>query len=240
VLTGLRLGAADVREYGAEIVVVATGAYWATDGFHPATLESIPGADAALPHVLTPEQLMAEGKQPPGRRVLVYDCEGDFTAVGVAEKLALEGCEVELATALRDIAPDELHPQDGGMVRRRLHELGVQMQRGIMLDAVDLGSAHCRDEFGNPRLLEVDAVVLVTQRLSNEALYLELSGNRDALAAEGVEALYRVGDCAAPGRIADAVFDGHRLAREIDSDDPSVPLPFRRERTGVQDPAAAS
>ena len=30
--------------------------------------------------------------------------------------------------------------------------------------------------------------------------------------------------------IAQAVFSGHRLAREIDSDDPSTPLPFIRER----------
>jgi dimethylamine/trimethylamine dehydrogenase len=30
--------------------------------------------------------------------------------------------------------------------------------------------------------------------------------------------------------IAQAVFSGHRLAREIDSPDPSVPLPFIRER----------
>jgi dimethylamine/trimethylamine dehydrogenase len=33
----------------------------------------------------------------------------------------------------------------------------------------------------------------------------------------------------APRLIADCVFDGHRLAREIDSDDPSVPLPYARE-----------
>jgi hypothetical protein len=28
----------------------------------------------------------------------------------------------------------------------------------------------------------------------------------------------------------DAIFDGHRLAREIDSPDPAIPLPFIRER----------
>jgi dimethylamine/trimethylamine dehydrogenase len=34
----------------------------------------------------------------------------------------------------------------------------------------------------------------------------------------------------APQLIADAIFDGHRLAREIDSEKPAVPLPFVRER----------
>jgi dimethylamine/trimethylamine dehydrogenase len=30
--------------------------------------------------------------------------------------------------------------------------------------------------------------------------------------------------------ISEAIFDGHRLAREIDGPDPSIPLPFARER----------
>ena len=34
----------------------------------------------------------------------------------------------------------------------------------------------------------------------------------------------------APRLIADCVFSGHRLAREIDSDNPEIPLPFKRER----------
>jgi dimethylamine/trimethylamine dehydrogenase len=30
--------------------------------------------------------------------------------------------------------------------------------------------------------------------------------------------------------ISESIFDGHRLAREIDGEDPSVSLPFDRER----------
>ncbi len=78
--------------------------------------------------------------------------------------------------------------------------------------------------------IEADAIVLVTQRLSNESLYLELKAEPDVLAEAGVEGLYRAGDCVAPQLIADAIFDGHRLAREIDSEDPGRPLPWLRER----------
>jgi dimethylamine/trimethylamine dehydrogenase len=96
-------------------------------------------------------------------------------------------------------------------------------------------SAHVYDE---EHLVEwdADAVVLVTQRRSNEALYRELkdSVGREALRAEGITGLYRIGDCEAPRLIADCVFSGHRLAREIDSDNPEVPLPFKRERRVVE------
>jgi dimethylamine/trimethylamine dehydrogenase len=115
------------------------------------------------------------------------------------------------------------------MLRLRLHELGIGQRRGVMLRAIEPGLVRGEDEFGQPLQLEADAVVLVTQRLSNETLYLELKA-QETLSAEGVEAVYRIGDCVAPQLIADAIFDGHRLAREIDTETPARPLPFRRER----------
>ena len=70
----------------------------------------------------------------------------------------------------------------------------------------------------------------MTQRLSDDALYLDLTADQEALSEAGIDAVYRVGDCVAPRLIADAIFDGHRLAREIDGPDPAVALPYLRER----------
>jgi dimethylamine/trimethylamine dehydrogenase len=69
--------------------------------------------------------------------------------------------------------------------------------------------------------------VLVTQRRSNDGLWRELRGL-------DLPALFRIGDCVAPRLIADAIFDGHRLARELDSPDPATPLPHLRERPWVE------
>jgi dimethylamine/trimethylamine dehydrogenase len=230
VITGAGLGAKDVREYGAELVVVATGARWATDGINFVTHEPIPGADASLPHVLTPEQVMLEGKTPPGERVLVLDAEGYFMAAGVAEKLAGDGFSVEIVTPHDRVAPVCDETLEGPLLRRHLHEVGIRQRTGTMLAAIEPGRVSAIDEFGEPLELEADAVVLVTQRLSDDALYLELRADGDTLADEGIEGVYRIGDCVAPRIIAEAIFDGHRLAREIDSQDPAVPLPYRRER----------
>ena len=233
VLTGVRLDARGVREYGAEIVVVATGARWAADGLSGATHAPVPGADAALAHVATPEQVMLEEKEV-GDRALVYDCEGYFMGAGLAELLAREGYTVELATCLAQIAPVLDETLEGPQLRRHLHEVGVAQRRGVLLQAIEPGRLLGEDEFGEPLELEADGVCLVTQRLSNESLYLELKGQEDALRAQGIEALYRIGDCVSPRIVAEAVFDGHRLAREIDSENPAVPLPYRRERPLAQ------
>ena len=220
-----RLSADEVREYGAEIVIVATGSRWAQDGLNGVTHEPIAGADASLAHVLTPEQLMLEGKLPPGETVVVYDCEGYVVANWIAERLALAGYRVELVTCLERVAAVHDETLEGPLVRRRLHEVGVAQRSGVLVRSVEPGLLHAEDEFGEPLELQADALVLVTQRLSNEALYLDLA------TGEGAFALYRIGDCVAPRVFAaDAIFDGHRLAREIDAENPAVALPYRRER----------
>ncbi|MGN6170448.1 MAG: NAD(P)-binding protein [Solirubrobacteraceae bacterium] len=229
-ICGVELDAAAVREYGAEIVILATGARWAQDGLSAGTHAPIAGADDTLAWVLTPEQVMIDQKRPPGQRVVVYDAEGYFMAAGLAELLAGEGHKVELVTSLDQIAPICDQTLEGPLLRRRLHDAGVSLRRGLTLTAVEAACAVARDEFDEPVEVRADGVVVVTQRRSNDALYHVLRGDPQALAAEGIEAMHRVGDCVAPRLIADAVFDGHRLAREIDSDNPDVPLRYQRER----------
>jgi dimethylamine/trimethylamine dehydrogenase len=231
VLTGVSLDASTAREYGAELVVVATGARWASDGLSGATHAPVPGADASLPYCATPEQVMLEGKDV-GERVVVYDCEGYFMGVGLAERLAREGKRVAYVTPSSH--PGAYMHYTGEMARlhRLLHDVGVRVVTERTLESVAAtgvraGSVWIEEDVAE---LEADGVVLVTQRLSNDALYRELTADPDALTREGVEAVYRIGDCVAPRLIADCVFDGHRLAREIDADDPSRPLPFIRER----------
>ncbi len=231
VLAGTRLDAEGVLGYGAEIVVVATGARWAADGLSGVTHEPVPGADASLAHVLTPEQVMLEGKAT-GDRVLVYDCEGFFMGVGLAEKLARDGRKVTYVTSLSH--PGAYHHLTGESPRlhRLLHDLHVEIVTERFLQSVEPGSATAASVWIEEDVvtLAADSVVLVTQRLSNDALYRELKADPEALEREGIEGVYRVGDCVAPRLIADCVFDGHRLAREIDSPNPQAALPFIRER----------
>jgi dimethylamine/trimethylamine dehydrogenase len=239
VITGARLSAQDVREYGAELVVVATGSRWAGDGLNFVTHEAIRGADASLPHVLTPEQVMLEGKPVPGERVVVFDADGYFLAAGLAERLRAEGREVEIVTPHDRVAPICDETLEGTLLRHHLHGLGISWRTGSMLTGIEAGRLSASTEFGEPFELEADAVVLVTQRLSDDALYRELKADGETLAAEGIEAVYRIGDCVAPRIIAEAIFDGHRLGREIDSENPALPLPYRRERL-VLDPVSTS
>lgn len=228
---GERLDAAAVRASGAQLVVVATGAHWAADGFNGVGKGPIPGADAAQPHVLTPEQLMLGGKPVTGSRVVVLDIESYHVGASLALRLAGQGHEVTIATPSETVAAWCNFTLEGPRLREQLHASGVVMRSEVMAEELAPGAVRLRHAHGGDAFeLPADAVVLVTQRLSDEALYLELAGDQESLAAAGIEAVYRTGDCVAPRWLVDTVFDGHRLAREIDGPHPAVYLPVLRER----------
>ena len=64
-------------------------------------------------------------------------------------------------------------------------------------------------------------LILVTGRLPNDGLFSELS-----ISAQ------RIGDCLVPSSIADAVYSGHKFAREY-GEDPTL-LVAKRERALIQ------
>jgi len=180
--------------------------------------------------VLTPEQVASLGERPSGRRVAVYDAEGYFTGPGIAELLAKDGYEVESVTSLDIVSPISDLTVEGPLLRQALHDVGVRMRTGVTITSVEPGRLTGETEFGEPWASEVDGVVLVTQQVSDDALYLELMADPAALAAAGIERVIRIGDCVAPRMISEAVFEGHRLAREIDRPDPMAVRSYDRER----------
>jgi dimethylamine/trimethylamine dehydrogenase len=229
VVTGTRLDAEGVLTYGAEIVVLATGARWRADGMNGPTQSTIAGADQDF--VLTPEQVSAVGGAIDGEHVLVYDTDGYFTAVGMAEMLLAAGKRVTVLTPFANFAMFMFFTGEAFRVNRELRAQGVSVITSHLLSEIAAGGALRGQNVWSPDPVawQADAVVLVTQRQPQDALYHELKADPERLEREGIEAVHRIGDCLAPRTIAENVFDGHRLAREIDSLDPSTPLPYLRE-----------
>jgi dimethylamine/trimethylamine dehydrogenase len=163
--------------------------------------------------------------------VVIYDCEMYFTGAGLAEKLVREGKDVTYVTPFDGIAPYTRYTLESPRLNRLLRELGVNVVLEHVLVSIESGSAPLADIWTDEEQeVAADTVVLVTQRISEDALYRELSSDQEALAAAGITGLYQIGDCVLPSLTAEAVFSGHRLAREIDSPNPRVARPYIRER----------
>jgi dimethylamine/trimethylamine dehydrogenase len=104
----------------------------------------------------------------------------------------------------------------------------------VTLTAFDGAAVAGEGDFGEAWHLPAAGLVLVTQQASQDTLYRELVADEPGLIRSGVHAVHRIGDAVAPRMTSEAVFDGHRLARELDGDNPSVPRAFRRERVRLE------
>jgi dimethylamine/trimethylamine dehydrogenase len=230
VISGRHLTKQTVLEYGADIVIVATGSAWSPVGMNSLTHAPVDDADATTQsHVLTPDQVFA-GKQL-GKKVVVYDLDGYFMAASLAERFADEDRTVTLVTRFAATAPYTEYTLEQSRLVRRLRESGVGILNNKVITTVSPSFATLVDVWDDSSTaLESDSVVLVTQRFPEESLFVDLRDDPAALRRARIGAVYRTGDCAVPGQIADAVFEGHRLAREIDSPHPEHPLPYIRER----------
>ncbi len=205
----------DVLASDADHVVIATGAAWRADGFgrsHPGGIEALRRAE----RLFTPDDIMA-GRVPAGR-VLIYDDDHYYMGPVLAELLAGTGCRVSLVTPESKAGAWSTYTAEQIRTQRRLIELGVEVLPSTLLKTFADGEATLSCFYtGHQRQMTVDAVVMVTARRPNDALYLELS-DRLAAGADGAPlSVKRIGDCEAPAIIAAAVYAGHRYARELDS-----------------------
>ena len=175
--------------------------------------------------------------------------DGHFTGISMAELAADLGKEVTHLTNMSDPAEYSQFTMEVMNNKRMMHEKGIKVFRNHWVDSYKDGKltifhlyrhgwALTEPENGKmPRrestdvvVLDADAVILVTSRVPNHELFHELKARRGEWASNDIQAIYRVGDCVAPRQISDAIFDGHRLAREFDSPHPQYPLPWIRER----------
>ena len=113
-------------------------------------------------------------------------------------------------------------------------DAGTQIVTHHSVPGIDPRSVTAATVGGPRRTWRADSVVLVTQRMPRDDLYRKVSAATGRLAAEGIEALYRIGDCVTPRLIADSVFDGHRLAGRSTPGSRAV-ASYRREFHRVTD-----
>jgi dimethylamine/trimethylamine dehydrogenase len=221
-----RLTADDVREIGVDHVVVATGATWRRDGVGYRHHLPIEGLDR--PNVVTPDDVM-DGAAVVGP-VVIFDDDHYYMGGVIAERLRRDGHAVALVTPAAEASTWTRMTDEQAKIQAQLIRLGVELLPFHDLAGggdivVTLEHIHT----GRRQTRPCGTLVLVTSRTPDDALYRALQADPGALAATGIKAVTRIGDCHAPGAIVHAVYDGHRFARALDG--PATgDVPFRRER----------
>ena len=221
-----RLRAEDVIELAIPNVFVATGAEWRRDGLGRSTRRTPPSI-APGSKIFTPDDIMDGVALPPGP-VTVYDDDCAYIAGVLAEALALAGHRVTFLTPDSIVSRFTELTLEQHRVQSRLLDLDVDIHCGRTLVSVDDHGAEFACVFsGRKSHVAGSAILLVTERLRNDALYQQLLG-RD------LKALELIGDAAGPALIADAVYGGHMAARNFERPKAEVDGDwFRREITAL-------
>ena len=186
-----------VEREAPDAVIVATGAapHW----------PAIEGAEEA--HVVDAWQVL-KGEANVGGSVVVSDWRCDWVGLGIAEKLARDGCRVRLAVT--GLVPGERVPF---YVRDSwngiLHRLGVEVIPYARLYGADADTVYMQHvASGEPIVLDgVDTLVLAQGHVAVDGLEAELAGL-------GVE-LHMVGDCLGPRTAEEAVLEGLKVATAL-------------------------
>lgn len=219
-----RLTAEQVLDFGADHVLIATGARWCPSGVGRAN--TAPIQVAAEAPVQTPDDICA-GATPEGP-VVIFDDDHYYMGGIMAEVLRAKGLEVTLVTPAPDVSNWTHNTLEQGRIQKRLIETGVRILPLHSVVARDAGAVTLECVYTERQhQIACGTLVMVTMREPVDALFhateaLIRSG------ASGPKSLIRAGDCLAPGTIAAAVYSGHRYAREL-GQPPVTGVPFRRE-----------
>ncbi len=197
VVTGTEATGGLIRGHAPDVVVLATGA-------RPRRI-AVEGADEA--HVVDAWQVL-RGEANVGSSVVIADWRCDWVGLGLAEKLARDGCRVRLA--VDGIVPGETIQ---GIVRDHwigvLHSLGVEMIPYLRLFGTDRSTAYFQHSTsGAPVLLEDCETLVLSQA------YQAVNGLAGELAESGIP-IVKVGDCLSPRTAEEAVLEGLKAAWAI-------------------------
>ena len=207
-----KLDAEQVLEFGFEHVCIATGAHWRRDGRGRYTPAAMDGCD--LDGVMSVDDVMA-GADATGP-VVVYDDDHFYMGGVIAEKLKAAGHDVLLVTSSANLSPSTDATLEQGRIQTQVMEMGIDLitSHSVIKFDGDQVTIIC-GYTGREQTRACKTFVPVTSREPNEDLYLDLTSDLDRLRDAGIVSVERIGDCAAPHIIAQAVFAGHRYAREM-------------------------
>lgn len=188
---GKEVSPRDIVEKAPDAVIVATGS--------EPLIPPIPGVEKSI--VATALDVLS-GRRSVGDRVIVVG--GGMVGLETAEFLAQQGKKVTILEMLERLGSD-IERVTRWVVVGRIHRAGVKAEtKTKVVEITDTGVKASRD--GVSTTFEADSVVLAVGFKPNAGLAEALRGK--------VPAVYSVGDCVEPRKIAQAIEDGFKAALE--------------------------
>ncbi len=207
VMLNTPMDAGEIRAFGADEVVIATGSSPARNGFQRGLGEAdtLPGVERANVHAV--EEVMRREARP-GQRVLLLDDVGNWRGLGTAWHLADRGHEVTIVTPDPFLGRELVRTGADIPLRARLARLGVKVLAESVVTAWHGDGATIRSLLdGGEQRLPFDSLVLATVNRAETEIADELRATGAPFTA--------IGDCLAPRHAPAAIYEGRTLGMRI-------------------------
>ncbi len=167
--------AEEILETGAQNIIIATGATWRRDGMGRTLRKPVPGHE--LHNVFSPDDLM-DGKlvihNLAGGNWVIYDDDHYYMGGVLAELLASNGLHVSLITPAPLVSYWSQFTLEQERIQGSLVKLGVKLYPQTVLSEMENDCVQLMNTISGAEVkLPCDGVVLVSDRISNDALVLQ-------------------------------------------------------------------
>ncbi len=213
-----RLTEDHIIELGIKNIFLATGSSWRKDGVGRSRRSPIQGLESIK--VYSPEEAVQNYKNIKSS-VVVYDDEQGYLAGVIADHLKAKNVEVVFITPASVVSPWTDSTLEQKRVQRSLINSGVKIICNQSIYKIENATALLECTYtGSITKVPCKSIVMVTERISNSALYDNLmQSNLEGKTQYNIQA---IGDAEAPGLIADAVYLGHLAAQNFEADETDI------------------
>ncbi|MGB0505013.1 MAG: FAD-dependent oxidoreductase [Pikeienuella sp.] len=196
----------DIACFGADEVIIATGAQAAEAGFQRALPmhDELPGIGRG--NVWSAEDVMRRAARL-GDKVVLLDESGNWKGTGTAIQMAEQGHNVTIVTPWPTVMFEMARTNADVYARQRLRELAVMMMAETVMLEWRGDSAVVRPSGGADEVVEADSLVIAETPVA------------DTMVAEGLNeaglAHHTIGDSVAARTAVMAIYEGRKAAMEI-------------------------
>jgi 2,4-dienoyl-CoA reductase-like NADH-dependent reductase (Old Yellow Enzyme family)/thioredoxin reductase len=195
------MDADEVKAFGADEVIIATGSQPDLSGFQRwmPHHDTLPGIERG--NVFSAEDVMAK-RASPGKRVLLMDETANWKGTGTAIYLAEQGHHVTIVTGAAVVMAEMARTAADLQARARLRELGASLLTEHVMLEWHGDAATLQANGGTPYKIEADTLIIAGTNISERSVADE-TGHPT------------IGDATAARTAAMAIYDGRKRAMNI-------------------------
>ncbi len=208
------LDAEEIRAFGADAVILATGSQPAGTGFQKALpqLETLPGIDKG--GVWSVEEVMSLSARL-GERVILLDEGGNWRGGGTALSLVEQGHQLTIVTPDPLVGKELARTTADYPLRKSLKAAGVNfMVESGIVEWTGQGARVLSLLDRSEQMIAADSLVLATTNRAEDWLARELSDCELSGDEEGPD-IHSIGDCVAPRQAPYAFYEGRKLGMSL-------------------------